>query len=256
MPIKSQDKKFLYHSCFRPIFTQRLYPSRAFNMSSPVVSTLNEKHTVTCPVPVAVALATTQAPETAIAPASMQAPAIAQVASPPKQGAKCCGFCCDYRRAVIIVNIVIIILEFILIITLTTYGVGFYYQGVSSEAWEEHLETCAIVEIICSIVSIALSSAAIAGAVKYNMFLVGANGVWLIVGYIIALISVLNACNTWNVEYPYSYYECQVNGFAILVSLVVAGLWAYPHVGFIHEVRKGIMSENTYSREEYSCCCV
>ena len=40
----------------------------------------------------------------------------------------------------------------------------------------------------------------------------------------------------------------------IIISAVITGLWMYPLVGFIMEVRKGIMSRETYPREEYCCC--
>jgi hypothetical protein len=39
-------------------------------------------------------------------------------------------------------------------------------------------------------------------------------------------------------------------------SAIVTALWIYPHVGLILEIRNGIMSAETYPREEYSCCCV
>lgn len=36
---------------------------------------------------------------------------------------------------------------------------------------------------------------------------------------------------------------------------VTAVIWWYPSVFFLWEVHLGIMSSQTYIREEYSCCC-
>ncbi len=42
----------------------------------------------------------------------------------------------------------------------------------------------------------------------------------------------------------------------IVIGLIITALFMYPHIGFIIEVRRGIMTRETYSREEHSCCCV
>ena len=49
----------------------------------------------------------------------------------------------------------------------------------------------------------------------------------------------------------YSYSPLQ-----IMISTVCTALFLYPHIGFIMEVKKGIMTRETYPREEFSCCCV
>jgi len=41
-----------------------------------------------------------------------------------------------------------------------------------------------------------------------------------------------------------------------VIWLIFLMLWVYPSVGFVMEVHKGIMSRETYPREEFSCCCI
>jgi hypothetical protein len=39
-----------------------------------------------------------------------------------------------------------------------------------------------------------------------------------------------------------------------LYSIIIA-LFVYAHIGLMYEINKGIMSAETYPREEYCCCC-
>ena len=41
----------------------------------------------------------------------------------------------------------------------------------------------------------------------------------------------------------------------IICNVFLCGLYIYPVVGLIVEIKKGIMSKETYQREAYSCCC-
>ena len=41
----------------------------------------------------------------------------------------------------------------------------------------------------------------------------------------------------------------------IITNIIIYGLYIYPLVGLILEIKKGIMSKETYPREAYSCCC-
>ena len=50
-----------------------------------------------------------------------------------------------------------------------------------------------------------------------------------------------------------------VRSYDVVQIIMTAGFTAaflYPHIGFILEVKKGIMTRDTYPREEFSCCCV
>ena len=40
---------------------------------------------------------------------------------------------------------------------------------------------------------------------------------------------------------------------SITANIILSVTWAYPLIGFIHEMNKGIMSKETYPREAYCC---
>lgn len=174
-----------------------------------------------------------------------------------KQGQKCCHCCCDYRRAVIIVNVIIAILEALVLLLVATGFLGEYLYG--SEA--NLLGNYETMEIVFSCVSILLSGLAIAGAFLYNVYMVATNVVWLVVGFALGIYFVLQYCNDmldYCDAHPETYYSCTcyLNFPNVVIAGIAMCLWIYPHVGFIQEVRKGIMSKETYQREQYSCCCV
>jgi hypothetical protein len=180
----------------------------------------------------------------------------------PRQGQKCCGCCCDYRRAVIIVNIVIMILEAIVLILVATGMLGYYIYG--GDEGSDLLGKYETIEMVFSAISIVMSAVAIGGAYLYSSIMVGLNVVWLVVGYGLGIWLGLNYCNDYcdawedyyDDYYGYAYCTCSVNGVAAIMAAVAMVIWIYPHVGFIVQVRKGIMSRDTYAREEFSCCCV
>lgn len=41
----------------------------------------------------------------------------------------------------------------------------------------------------------------------------------------------------------------------IIATIIAYGLYLYPLIGLNMEIKKGIMSRETYPREAYSCCC-
>jgi hypothetical protein len=47
--------------------------------------------------------------------------------------------------------------------------------------------------------------------------------------------------------------------YGVIVTYILLGaitaLWIYPSIMLILEIRRGIMSRETYPREEFSCCC-
>lgn len=62
-------------------------------------------------------------------------------------------------------------------------------------------------------------------------------------------------CHTWEDKGDdYTCYSTGVGG--IVFGLIIIVLFAYPHIMFIIEVKKGILTKETYPREEFSCCCV
>ena len=41
----------------------------------------------------------------------------------------------------------------------------------------------------------------------------------------------------------------------IIIDVIKYGVFVYPVVGLISEIKRGVMSKETYPREAYSCCC-
>lgn len=89
------------------------------------------------------------------------------------------------------------------------------------------------------------------------MFAVGLNAFWIFFGFVLSIVFGTIKCNEW--EDKGDAYACSnymVETGVIVVSLAVVCLWIYPHIGFILEVKNGILSAETYEREKFSCCCI
>jgi len=80
--------------------------------------------------------------------------------------------------------------------------------------------------------------------------------VWLVTQYI---AGVVISINIW------SNIEEDSNGTGTLgvlphwsfaIQAAFTCLFIYPHVGLVLEIKKGIMTPETYAREKFSCCCV
>jgi len=172
-----------------------------------------------------------------------------------KQGAKCCGCCCDYRRAVIIIAIIFICVT---AISLIFAVLAVSLPGVSNfddDEIEEIFNGNTTRNIATSAVSFVMALVALLGARFYNIPMLCLVILWFLVSYALSVyfgidnINQVNALETGDVEYRYP--------IGVFVGqAIVTALWIYPHVGLILEIRSGIMSRETYPREEYSCCCV
>lgn len=168
-----------------------------------------------------------------------------------KQGAKCCGFCCDYRRAVIILNGLTVILGALSIVA------GAVLESVvgapSTNLDDDFVDGQTRTSMITTGVSMFVAICAILGAIKYNIYLVGLNVVWTIASAVIAAIAALELEDFLEENSPSTPYNAIPN---IIVTALFSLLVIYPHVGFIYEVKTDVMSAETYPREEHSCCCV
>jgi len=174
-----------------------------------------------------------------------------------KMGGKCCGCCCDFRRAVIICNIILLvfaIIGFILVISGNTVDTDYSLDDDSA------YDTYFAIEIVTLIITILMNICAILGAIKYNIGMVVGPAIWYLVEYIITIANAFIYCSAWEEELEetgfYVNAECTVPPVWIVGALVVTLIWIYPHIGFVKEVKAGTMSQETYPREEFSCCCV
>jgi len=170
-----------------------------------------------------------------------------------KQGSKCCGCCCDFRRAVIVVNIIFIVLGIISIISALA-NTGYIRSDFDDDQVEDDLKQINTRNAIFSGIGLAASILSLIGAIHYNICFVAVNMVWLVVQYIAYII--INEVAYKDIE-DISNKDVARGPLvgAYVIQAVIYGLFIYPHAGFIHEVKRGITSRETYPREEYSCCC-
>lgn len=154
----------------------------------------------------------------------------AVIAVKNKQGHSCCGGCCDVRRAVIAIDLVMIITLLVEIFGVLTFSAQ---QPLEDDELQAALDKMhGGIGIFLFVLEITLLSVAIWGAVIFSAPKVA---VGLFVFGIGCVLSML-----------------QFNLPAVLMS----GLFAYPHYFLYTEISSGIMSEENYYNEEQSCCCV
>ena len=176
-----------------------------------------------------------------------------------KQGSKCCGCCCDFRRAVIILAIIFIIFNILsLTASLSAFAIPGSVIGVDDDEVLEFMDERMKYGAILSGIGLFSSIVALVGAKQYNVTLVGFHIMWILVELVISIILNINAIKEANIVFAddEDYVEQYPSIVGYIIEGIVALLFVYPHVGFIHEVRAGIMSKETYPREVYSCCCV
>jgi hypothetical protein len=107
------------------------------------------------------------------------------------------------------------------------------------------------------LLGVALITAVIAqaGAVHFNIWMVGLHTVWMVADYISYIILAMKLNE--DLQEPYESVDKVPDSPVplFLINGLIIALFMYPHLGFITEVRAGTMTRETYAREEYSCCC-
>mmetsp|Transcript_57414 Transcript_57414/g.69086 ORF Transcript_57414/g.69086 Transcript_57414/m.69086 type:complete len:170 (-) Transcript_57414:180-689(-) len=163
-----------------------------------------------------------------------------------KQGGKCCGTCCDYRRAVIILAVINIILFSVGLIPPSSER----DNGGDDDMYNDDGGIYGKVQtqlIIYSAISIVMEILSIAGAIMYNKWMVGVPVIWAAVGFIYFIVFTQIAAEGWSIAlYAVNYIS----------RGLITCLWIYPSVFLFKEISSGVMSAETYKREEQSCCCV
>ena len=144
----------------------------------------------------------------------------------PRQGHLCCGHFCDMRRAVIIANTVNITLALFEIIIPRKYLWtldGDYVDG------QQNVPMTIGRAILLNLPRIILSTVGILGAFKFTY--------WQI--FLVAL---------WHAT------DAAVSMILFDIPGIITGiLYTYPHVVFAQQLYKGIMTPETYPREQNSC---
>jgi len=207
----------------------------------------------------------------------IQAEAVAEVvevnsgapaASDEKQGSKCCGCCCDFRRAVIVMGLIGLIISVIYLILAVTGAAflgsarnslssgtttinGVTYQTSIDDGFGNSLNdsvdaslTSLTVVIIIQVLQALFYVFQIVAAVKFNVPMLAIVIVVNLVWFVLGMITIFDTGGTTGV----------VIGNVVFYVLFIA-LEIYPTGGLIKEIKGGTMSKETYPREAYSCCC-
>lgn len=175
-----------------------------------------------------------------------------------KLGDKCCGCCCDYRRAVILVDAVIIGLNVFSIMTpnFTQEYLRSYYDDDFVDDLVPILEDYEMKRNILAAVTVFTAFVSQTGAIIFSMYMVGLHAAWMVLEYILFMFYDIQLSK--DLEEPLEAIdERDVSYFwpGVIVQGFFLALLVYPHLGFISEVKAGIMTLETYPREDYSCCC-
>lgn len=173
-----------------------------------------------------------------------------------KQGGKCCMICCDYRRAVIIINGLLILSSIfeMLAALLVKPQDNFQFNGVDDDAVLKELDTMSTPLAIIAGLGILLHPVVLFGAVQYNVRLVGLGIAWSVAS-MAAETSI--QYSTWSAADDLTKADESLDSPipGLIASIVGTLLFVYAHVNLIREIKTGIMSRETYEREKYSCCC-
>lgn len=173
--------------------------------------------------------------ETPVAEAAVPVAAVATdipMRDQEKIGAKCCGCFCDYRRAVVAASIIFMVgclVDVILFAIFSTTG-------------QSAMNVYAASAIIAAILFF-VNLFALVAALRYSLRMLRS-----------ALLFIL-------IEFGWDIYESTVKYagssliYGIVGTVIGYGLYIYPLVGLILEIKSGVMSKETYPREAYSCCC-
>ena len=155
-----------------------------------------------------------------------------------KQGHSCCGCCCDTRRAVIIVNLIMICFNVLSTLILIT-GIDLLVEG-AAQADDDTVKNTAtelkvfpeVLFVIWVCLQILFNVLGILGAINYSKWMIVAT----LLGYILSFIGNLLELN--------------------LAGMILSGFFAYPHYFFLSEMHFLIMTPDNYPNEVQSCFCV
>jgi hypothetical protein len=147
-----------------------------------------------------------------------------------KQGHSCCLGCCDVRRAVIIVDLIMIFFLMIDIFALISFSRQEPFDDDELQAAVERIHGG--LGIMIFLVEIVLLTVAIVGAITFSSEKVA-------IGLVVFGVAFVTSLFQFNVP-----------------AVVMAGFFAYPHYFLYAEINSGVMSAARYSNEEQSCCCV
>lgn len=182
-----------------------------------------------------------------------------------KQGGKCCGCLCDYRRAVVVISIIYMINYFISCILWFTGATTAVLFGAATRDNEDVDSDAALVAggaayIVGSfaIVFFFCNLFVLCAALRYSTCMLTTTILIVLIQFGFSIWQTIETQN--QIQKSADEYNFETNTAAglaggIIAAIIGYGLYLYPLIGLIMEIKKGIMSRETYPREAYSCCC-
>lgn len=160
-----------------------------------------------------------------------------------RNGGKFFGCCCDYRRATLITDIVICALHLVAILIFVVFGGLFDPQSIYGDTKEIPYHYLAVEAILCLVTALVAGSVGIYGALQYNVYAVGATGLWLIVDALATIVNAVGLCGAFEDTDSHDdlVHTCIVHPENIVVSLIVAIIFIYPHFMLVKEISQGIL---------------
>lgn len=146
-----------------------------------------------------------------------------------RQGHRFMIFCCDMRRAVIILDAITISLMLLHLILFFGFGI----QLAADTGGTSNFQVQSVGKaILGGLTGVAMPGLGLCGALTYKY-------------YFVALAAF------------YFGFQLFLDLFTLnLVSILWGAVYLYAHAVLTNEMSKGVMTEENYPNEKYSCCCV
>jgi len=203
--------------------------------------------------------------EVATATIPVAAPRDMAMIDQEKQGAKCCFCCCDYRRAVVAISVLFIIYDIIIIILAATGSAAAIIVGNLDDDTIEQQDKddiltvggLGIATIVIYVIFFFCHIFSLCAALRYSVCMLSTMVIVVLIQFGYNIWTFWATRNTAFQATNNNADDSNMSTFitSVVFSVICYGLYLYPIIGLITEIKSGVMSQETYSREAYSCCC-
>ena len=185
----------------------------------------------------------------------------------------CCGCCCDMRKAVLIINgilIVVTVLATIYALAAEDHLVQFNRPGNArdvedfpDEAWSDFVAQSALLKfgIARGFIDMVGFGLAMFGALRFSWKWLVPIMVWSVVASLITLSLTVQFCNDWDKTDAAATmadndddWSCRQPPAVYLLNGMIWALWLYPHVVLCRQYQSHRVTRESYSQQK-SCCC-
>ena len=186
----------------------------------------------------------------------------------------CCGCCCDYRKAVIILDSILLgfnILGTAYAVAAEEHLVQFNRPGTArdvedfpDELWADHVEESALLKFGIArgfLDMLVFFPLTIAGAARFRWTWIVPIVLWAALADVINLVLTNKLCRDWDdkadnqgQQIP-DDWDCQPPPVARLFNFVIYLLFCYPHVFLIKQYYTKRVTRDSYPRQKSCCCC-